>query len=90
MWQNIKLRSWFDRNPAITKREFADQIGVTPSYVSQLLTDDPPLVGLDIAVAIEAATNGEVTVADQAEHWMLRRQDRQGRRNVSGGRSPGV
>lgn len=90
MARQNKLREWFDRNPTTKKVDFAQEIGVTPSYVSQLCTDSPPLVGLDIAVKIGAATNGEVTPDDLAEHWAARRQDRYGRRSISGGRSPGV
>jgi DNA-binding transcriptional regulator YdaS (Cro superfamily) len=90
MSRQNKLADWFERNPDVTKSDFAERIGVTPSYVSQLIKDSPPLVGLDIAVRIGVATNGEVTPADLAEHWVARRQDRRGRRLGDGARSPGI
>lgn len=57
-----RLRKWFARKPApMTKSAFAEAIGCTPSYVSQLLWDDPPWPGRDVSRRIGEVTKGYVT-----------------------------
>lgn len=46
--------------------EFADRVGVTPSYVSQLTSDDPPWPSRDVARKIALVTSGVVTPNDLA------------------------
>lgn len=62
-----KLRQWFNQKPRpMTKTRFAEQVGCTPSYVSQLMRDTPPWPGRDIARRIAIATDGFVTPNDLA------------------------
>jgi 3,4-dihydroxy 2-butanone 4-phosphate synthase/GTP cyclohydrolase II len=46
------------------KIEFADKLGVTPSYVTQLCRVDYPWVSRDKALLIAEITKGEVTPND--------------------------
>ena len=62
-----KLRVWFEQEPPpMPKMTFAELIGVTPSYVSQLLRDFPPWPGRDIARRIGEVTGGFVRPDDLA------------------------
>lgn len=62
-----KLAQWLSSDPKpMTKVAFADEIGVTPGYVSQLCSDAPPWPGRDIARKIAEVTNGAVTPNDLA------------------------
>jgi DNA-binding transcriptional regulator YdaS (Cro superfamily) len=61
------LRKWFSQRPSpMTKLAFAKAIGVSPSYVSQLTSDDPPWPGRDLARRIGVVTKGQVTPNDLA------------------------
>lgn len=56
------LRKWFARKPQpMSLKEFASKIGVTPSYVSQLCSDEPPWPKRHIVLRIGIATRGAVT-----------------------------
>jgi hypothetical protein len=56
------LRKWFARKPQpMTVTEFAQKIGVTPSYISQLCSDDPPWPQRHVQIRIAVATAGAVT-----------------------------
>lgn len=62
-----RLRDWLEQEPApMSKRRFAELIGVTPSYVSMLVADNAPWPGRDIARLIGIVTEGEVTPNDLA------------------------
>ncbi|RWP05082.1 hypothetical protein [Mesorhizobium sp.] len=50
----------------MTKTAFAELVGVSPSYVSQLTRDSPPWPGRELAVRIGVITNGYVTPNDLA------------------------
>lgn len=60
------LEEYFATHPAMSKRRFSRIIGVTPSYVSQLTSPDPPWPGREIARRIGEATGGVVTPNDLA------------------------
>lgn len=61
------LRAWFAQKPRpMSKRRFATLIGVTPSYVSQLTSDDPPWPGRELSQRIGIVTEGAVTPNDLA------------------------
>jgi hypothetical protein len=61
------LRDWFARDPQpMTKLEFAELLGVSPSYVSQLTRDDPPWPGRARCRRIGVITAGAVTPNDLA------------------------
>lgn len=56
------LRDWFARKPrAMSRVRFAALIGCTPSYVSQLTSDNPPWPGRDLSLRIGIVTEGAVT-----------------------------
>lgn len=57
-----KLKRYLQRN-AITAEQFAGQIGVSPSAISQML-GGKILPSLATARKIEAATNGRVRMQD--------------------------
>lgn len=62
-----KLAQWLNADPKpISKAAFAEAIGVTPGYISQLCSDNPPWPGRDIAKRIGEVTNGAVTPNDLA------------------------
>lgn len=62
-----KLAQWLNADPKpISKVAFAEAIGVTPGYISQLCGEDPPWPGRDIAKRIGEVTNGAVTPNDLA------------------------
>lgn len=60
-----RLCEYFDTHP-VTKLAFSREIGVTPSYVSQLTSDDPPWPGRELSRRIAEVTNGFVTPNDLA------------------------
>lgn len=61
------LRDWFDVRPKImSKLRFAQLVGVSPSFVSQLTSDTPPWPSRDIAQRIAVVTEGAVTPNDLA------------------------
>lgn len=56
------LRKWFSKKPQpMNLKEFAEKLGVTPSYVSQLCSDSPPWPKRHITVKIGILTRGAVT-----------------------------
>jgi len=56
------LRDWLMQHPKpMSMVRFAELIGVTPSYVSQLTSDVPPWPGRDISLRIGIVTEGAVT-----------------------------
>jgi hypothetical protein len=56
------LRKWFARKPQpMTLKEFAEKIGMTPSYISQLCSDDPPWPKRHVQIRIAITTGGAVT-----------------------------
>lgn len=59
------LREWLDRN-GLKKVDFAKQVGITPSFLSMLLADDPPWPSRRVVHAIAEATNFEVTANELA------------------------
>lgn len=62
-----KLAQWLNAEPKpMAKTDFAEKIGVTPGYVSQLCSDNPPWPGRVIAKRIGEVTNGAVTPNDLA------------------------
>jgi transcriptional regulator with XRE-family HTH domain len=60
------FKRWLIRQPPeLTQMQVADKLGVTRSYMSHLMSDtDPRMPSLDLAVKIEAATDGHVTPTD--------------------------
>lgn len=61
------LRAWFERRPQpMRKVRFAELLGVTTAYVSQLTSDKPPWPGRDLAQRIGIITEGAVTPNDLA------------------------
>lgn len=62
-----KLAEWLNANPKpMTKTAFAAAIEVTPGYVSQLCSDDPPWPGREVALRIADVTDGVITPNDLA------------------------
>jgi 3,4-dihydroxy 2-butanone 4-phosphate synthase/GTP cyclohydrolase II len=62
-----KLAQWLNAEPKpMAKSDFAEKIGVTPGYVSQLCSDSPPWPGREIAKRIGEVTEGRVTPNDLA------------------------
>jgi len=62
-----KLRAWLEGTPRpMTKTRFAQLIGTTKSYVTQLISDNPPWPGRVIAQRIAIVTEGAVTPNDLA------------------------
>lgn len=53
----------------LTRREFADLVGVTAARISQLCGDDSP--SLQLAVKIATATKGSVPVTS----WVMARSE---------------
>ena len=65
-----KLADWLHADPKpMTKAAFADAIGVTAGYVSQLCGDTPPWPGRDLAKRIAEVTEGAVTPNDLAGYF---------------------
>jgi DNA-binding transcriptional regulator YdaS (Cro superfamily) len=60
-----KLAQWLNADPKpMTKTAFADLLGVSPGYVSQLCSNNPPWPGREIVRKITTITAGAVTPAD--------------------------
>lgn len=80
MDQTNKLQQWFALK-LMTKQDFAEAIGVTPAYVSQLTRDwpPPPWPGREIARLIGEVTKGRVTPNDLAGYSDGRRLARVGK-----------
>jgi DNA-binding transcriptional regulator YdaS (Cro superfamily) len=61
------LRVWLETEPVpMQKKRFAELVGVTASYVTQLISDNPPWPGRLIAQRIAIVTEGVVTPNDLA------------------------
>ena len=61
------LREWLERRPRPMKKiEFAKRIGCSNAYLSQLIADDGPWPGREIARRIGEVTGGAVTPNDLA------------------------
>jgi DNA-binding transcriptional regulator YdaS (Cro superfamily) len=61
------LRDWLETEPVpMQKKRFAELIGATASYVTQLISDNPPWPGRLIAQRIAIVTEGVVTPNDLA------------------------
>lgn len=58
----MKLAEWLARE-GVKRKEFAEMIGVTPSYVTAICADTL-WPGRETAQRIEVATKGEVTPSD--------------------------
>lgn len=59
------LREWLERN-GLKKIDFAKQVGITPSFLSMLIADNPPWPSRAVVHAISEATNFEVTANELA------------------------
>lgn len=60
-----KLAAWLNAYPKPMKKiDFAEKLGVTPSYVTQLCKLDYPWVSREKALLIAEITNGAVTPND--------------------------
>lgn len=58
-----KLATWLvEAN--IKRKDFAERIGVAPSYVTLLCSDTPAWPGRDVASRIKEVTGGVVTADD--------------------------
>ncbi len=62
-----KLASWLETS-GIKRKDFAERIGVAPSYVTLLCSGAPGWPGRDVATRIRDATGGEVTADDFLPH----------------------
>jgi hypothetical protein len=61
------LRDWLQQRPKpMTKIRFAELLGITPTYVSQLISDNPPWPKRELACRIGVITQGAVTPNDLA------------------------
>lgn len=60
-----KLRAYLDARPKGAKAAFAEKIGTSPSYLSQILAGKRP--GFDMMVRIERASDGAVPLSAWAE-----------------------
>lgn len=62
-----KLRDWLENRPRpMSKLDFANLIGCTPSYLSMLLADGAPWPNREIVLRIADVTAGVVTPNDLA------------------------
>lgn len=59
----MKLAKWLKEHH-VKRSVFAEQIGVAPSYVTLLCSDEPGWPGRDVASRIREITNGAVTADD--------------------------
>jgi hypothetical protein len=69
-----RLNEWL-ANSGMKKIDFAKAIGVVPSYVTLLCSNEPVWPGRDVAAKIKEVTGGAVTADDflPAEKPKLRR-----------------
>jgi hypothetical protein len=63
----MKLPDWLEQN-SMTRRAFAEKIGVTPSYVTLLCSEGSRWPGMVVAMAIDKVTHGKVTALDFYDH----------------------
>lgn len=59
----MKLKHYFEKHPEISQKHLAEQLGVTPEFVSMLVTGKRT-GSIEKCILIEELTNGEVTVED--------------------------
>lgn len=59
----MKLKDFLKKHPEITQKRLAEQIGVTPEFVSMLVARKRT-GSIEKCILIEELTNGEVTVED--------------------------
>ena len=58
-----KLAAWLE-TADIKRKDFAERIGVAPSYVTLLCSEAPAWPGRDVAARIKEVTGGAVTADD--------------------------
>lgn len=59
----MKLKHYFEKHPEISQKQLAQQLGVTPEFVSMLAAGKRN-GSIEKCILIEELTNGEVTVED--------------------------
>ena len=59
----MKLKHYFEKHPEISQKQLAQQLGVTPEFVS-MLAAGKRAGSIEKCILIEELTNGEVTVED--------------------------
>lgn len=63
VWIAMKLKHYFEKHPEISQKQLAQQLGVTPEFVS-MLAAGKRTGSIEKCILIEELTNGEVTVED--------------------------
>lgn len=63
--ETVILREYLDSLPKGGRKEFADRLGIAPSYLSQL-TSGIRSCGIELAAAIERESGGKCTVQELA------------------------
>lgn len=58
-----RLAQWLEEN-GISRSAFAERIGVSPSYVTLLCSDEAAWPGRGVAARIAEATDGAITIND--------------------------
>ncbi len=58
-----KLAAWLEE-ANIKRKDFAEKIGVAPSYITLLCSETPAWPGRDVASRIKEVTGGVVTADD--------------------------
>ncbi len=59
----MRLAEWIKAS-GITRTKVAEAIGVSPSYVTNLCSDEPNWPGRDIILKLDTLTDGAVTAND--------------------------
>lgn len=72
----------FCTDKAITQRAFADTVGMTEGFISQLITGRERC-GRNAALAIQTATGGVITVSDLFEYEDKHHVPKSGARSAS-------
>lgn len=63
VWIAMKLKHYFEKHPEISQKQLAQQLGVTPEFVS-MLAAGKRTGSIEKCILIEEITNGEVTIED--------------------------
>ena len=63
----MKLSDWLDESD-LTRAAFAKRIGVSPSYITLLCSDEPAWPGRPTIEVIHFTTRGKVTALDFYDH----------------------
>lgn len=63
VWIAMKLKHYFEKHPEISQKQLAQQLGVTPEFVS-MLAAGKRTGSIEKCILIEELTNGEVTIED--------------------------